>query len=68
MKVILDIPDSKAASVMDDLKRISNLKIKTIISSKALFLKELKSSIDEVKSAKEGKTILKSADQLLNEL
>ena len=51
MKVILDIPDSKAASVMDDLKRISNLKIKTIISSKALFLKELKSSIDEVKSA-----------------
>jgi len=68
MKVILDIPDSKAASVMDDLKRISNLKIKTIISSKALFLKELKSSIDEVKSAKEGKTTLKSADQLLNEL
>ena len=52
----------------DDLKRISNLKIKTIISSKALFLKELKSSIDEVKSAKEGKTTLKSADQLLNEL
>jgi hypothetical protein len=68
MKVILDIPDNKASSIMDELKNISFLKIETISASKAAFFKELKSSIDQVTSAKQGKTKLKSADQLLNEL
>jgi len=68
MKVILDIPDNKAASLLDVLKSISFLKIETISPAKATFLKELKSSIEEVMLAKQGKIQLKSADQLLNEL
>ena len=68
MKVILDIPDNKAASLMDVLKSISFLKIETISPAKATFLKELKSSIEEIALAKQGKIQLKSADQLLNEL
>ncbi len=68
MKVILDIPDNKAASLLDVLKSISFLKIETISPAKATFFKELKSSIEEVMLAKQGKIQLKSADQLLNEL
>lgn len=68
MKVILDVPDNKAASLMDVLKSISFIKIETISPAKATFLKELKSSIEEVVLAKQGKIQLKSADQLLNEL
>lgn len=68
MKVILDIPDSRAASLLEVLKSISFLKIETISPSKATFLKELKSSVEEVMQAKQGKIKLKSADQLLNEL
>ena len=68
MKVILDIPDNRAASLLDVLKSISFLKIEAISPAKATFLKELKSSIDEVMLAKQGKIQLKSADQLINEL
>ena len=68
MKVILDIPDNKASSIMEVLKSISFLKVETISPSKAQFLKELKSSVEEVISAKQGKINLKSADQLINEL
>ncbi len=68
MKVILDIPDNRAASLLEVLKSISFLKIETISPAKAIFLKELKSSVEEVVLAKQGKIKLKSADQLLNEL
>jgi len=68
MKVILDIPDNKATSLIDVLKSISFLRIETISSSKSQFLKELKSSIEDVKVAKQGKIKLKSAEQLINEL
>ena len=68
MKVILEIPDDKASSITEVLKSISFLKVETISPSKAHFFKELKSSVDEVISAKQGKKKLKSADQLFNEL
>jgi hypothetical protein len=68
MKVILDFPDNKATSLLDILKSISFIKIETISPAKATFLKELRSSIEEVMLAKQGKIQLKSADQLLNEL
>ncbi|NDP22710.1 MAG: hypothetical protein GZ091_16770 [Paludibacter sp.] len=68
MRVILEIPDNRAASLIDVLKSISFLKIEAISSAKADFLKELKSSVDEVILAKKGKKQLKTADQLLDEL
>ena len=68
MKVILDIPDNRAASLIDVLKSISFLKIETIAPAKAKFFNELRSSIEEVVLAKQGKIQLKSADELLNEL
>jgi len=68
MKVIVDIPDNKVSSIMEELKNISFLKIETISDTKATFLKELKASVDEVISAKKEGIKLKSADQLLDEL
>lgn len=68
MKILLDIPDSKAASLMDVLRSISYVKAETISPERAQFLKELKLSVEEVILAKRGKVKLKSADQLLHEL
>jgi hypothetical protein len=68
MKVILDLPDNRALSLLEVLKSISFVKVETISTEKATFFKELKSSIDEVVLAKQGKIKLKSADELLNEL
>ena len=68
MKILLEIPDNKAFSLMEVLKSISYVKAETISPEKAKFLKELKSSIEQVIAAKQGKIKLKSIDQLLNEL
>jgi len=68
MKVILDLPDNRAVSLLEVLKSISFVKIETISAEKATFFNELKSSIDEVVLAKQGKIKLKSADDLLYEL
>lgn len=68
MKVILDLPDNRAISLLEVLKSISFVKVETISPEKATFFNELKSSIDEVVLAKQGKIKLKSADELLNEL
>lgn len=48
MKVILEIPDNKASSLLDVLKSISFVKIEPISSAKAKFLKELRQSVDQV--------------------
>ncbi len=68
MKVILDIKDNKAAFVVELLRNLSFVKAETISPLKAQFLKEFKSSVDEVVLAKQGKIKLKTAEQLLNEL
>jgi hypothetical protein len=68
MKVILDLPDNRAMSLLEVLKNISFVKVETISTEKATFFNELKSSIEEVVLAKQGKIKLKSADELLNEL
>jgi hypothetical protein len=68
MKVLLDIKDNKADFVMELLNSLSFVKAETISTSKALFIKEFKASVDEVILAKQGKIKLKTAEQLLDEL
>ncbi len=68
MKVLLDIKDNKADFIMELLRSFSFVKAEPISPAKALFIKELKGSIEEVVLAKQGKIKLKSAEQLLNEL
>jgi hypothetical protein len=68
MKVMLDIKDNKADFVMELLRSLSFVKAEPISPAKAKFYKELKTSVEEVVLAKQGKIKLKTAEQLLNEL
>ena len=68
MKVLLEIKDNKADFVMELLHSLSFIKVEPISTNKAQFLKEFKSSVEEVILAKQGIVNLKTAEELLNEL
>lgn len=68
MKVLLDIPDNKASSLMDVLNSISYLKAKPLTDSKALLLEEIKEAVEEMKLIRTGKKKARNAEDFLNEL
>ncbi len=68
MKVLVEIPDNKAASIMDVLKSISYVKVKPITDAKALLMEEIKEAVDNLALVRKGKMKLKSARDLYNEL
>ena len=68
MKLLLDIPDNKAASFMDVLKNISYVKAKPLSDAKALIMAELKEAADEMKLIRAGKKKARNAEDFLNEL
>lgn len=55
MKVLLDIPDNKASSLMDVLNGISYLKATPLTDAKALLMEEIREAVDEIKLIKAGK-------------
>ncbi len=68
MKVLLEIPDNKASSLMEVLQSISYVKVKQLTDSKALLLKEIKDAVEEMKLIKSGKKDARNAEDFLNEL
>jgi hypothetical protein len=68
MKVLLDIPDHKAASLLDVLRSIPHVKAKTLTNEKATLLEEIKEAVEEVKLIKAGKKKARDADDFLHEL
>ena len=68
MKVLLDIKDKNAPSLLEVLKGLSYVKTKTLSDEKALILEEIKEAIDNLKLVKQGKLKARSAKDLLNEL
>ena len=68
MKVLLDIPDKKAKSLIDVLRSISFIKVKPISSEKALLLEEVREAVDEMALIKAGKRKARNAEDFLNEL
>ncbi len=68
MKVLLDIPDSKAASLMDVLKSISYVKAKPLTDAKAVLMGEIKDAVEEMKLIRVGKKKGRNVDDFLNEL
>jgi hypothetical protein len=68
MKVLLDIKDNKADFVMELLGSLSFVKTEPLSYKKAQFIKEFKTSLEDVVLAKQGKIKLQTADDLLNEL
>jgi hypothetical protein len=68
MKVLLDIPDNKASSLMDVLKSISYVKATPLTDSKALLMEELREGVEEMKLIRTGKKKARNAEDFLNEL
>ncbi|MFY8189493.1 MAG: hypothetical protein ACOVK9_00900 [Bacteroidia bacterium] len=68
MKVLLDIPDNKASSLMDVLSSISYVKAKPLTDEKALLMEEIREAVEEMKLIKTGKKKARNAEDFLNEL
>lgn len=68
MKVLLEIPDYKANALMDVLKSIPHVKLKTLTDSKARLMSEIKEAVDEMKDIKAGKKKARNAEDFLNGL
>jgi hypothetical protein len=68
MKVLLEIKDNKATHLLEVLKGLSYVKVKTISDEKALLMEDLKEAAEQVRLHKQGKIKLKTAQDLLNEL
>lgn len=68
MKVLSDIKDNKAPSLMEVLQGLSYVKAKTISDEKALLIVEIKEAVENLKLVKQGKLKARLAKDLLNEL
>lgn len=68
MKVVPGIEDKKAPALMEVLKGLKFVKIKTIIPAKAQLLSELKEAVDEMNQIKAGKKKARNAEDILAEL
>lgn len=68
MKILLDIPDSKASSLMDVLKSISYVKAKQLTDTKAQLMREIREAVEEMKLIRAGKKKARNAEDFLNEL
>lgn len=67
MKVLLDIQDSKASSLMDVLNSLPYVKTQKL-TSKKLLVEEIKESVNELKLIRSGKKKARNAEAFLNEL
>lgn len=68
MKILLDIKDNKAASLMEVLKDLHYVKIKSISDEKSLLIEEMKEAVEELKLIRQKKLKGIPAKQLLDEL
>ena len=69
MQVLVEIPDSKAAFGLEVLRNLAFVKkAKPMTPEKISLWEDLKEASSEVKLHKQGKTKLKTAQDLLDEL
>jgi hypothetical protein len=68
MKILLDIPDNKASSLMALLNNISYIRAKPLTDAKALLIEETKEAIEEMKLVRARKKEARDAEVFLNEL
>ncbi len=68
MKVLIDIPDNKAASVMEVLNSISYIKARPLTDAKVMLLEEIREAVEEMKLIKAGLKKARNAEDFLKEL
>jgi len=67
MRVLLDIKDNKAQSLLDVLNGLPYVKTKTLSNYQAEAIEQMKEAIDELHLVKAGKLKARNASDLLNE-
>jgi CRISPR/Cas system-associated protein Cas10 (large subunit of type III CRISPR-Cas system) len=68
MKLLVEVPDEKAKSFLEMLKKLTYVKTEKLNRKDEEFYEGLKEAVVEVNLAKQGKIKLKSAKELLDEL
>ncbi len=68
MKVLLDIKNDKATHLLEVLKSLRYVKVKTISDEKALLIEEIKEAVEEFNLIKTGKKQARNVEDFLNEL
>ena len=68
MKVLLDIQDSKAQSLLEVLSGLSYVKAQPLTEEKAQLMSEIHQAVDNLKLVREGKLKARPAKELLDEL
>lgn len=68
MKVLLDIPDNKADSLLEVLRSISFVKAKRLTDSRAQLIEDIREAVEEMKLIRAGKKKARNAEDFLNEL
>jgi hypothetical protein len=68
MKILLDIPDNMASSLMAVLKSIPRIKAHPLTDSKAQLMMEIREAVEEMKLIRAGKKKARNAEDFLNEL
>jgi hypothetical protein len=68
MKILIDIPDNKAASFLEVIRSISYVKAKQLSESKAEVLNEVRESIEEYNLVKKGEVKSRPVEDLLDEV
>ena len=66
VKVLIEIQDKKAKSLLEMLKGLPYVKTKLISSEKALLLEEIQESVDNLKLVRKGKMKARPAKALVN--
>ena len=65
---MLEIKDGKGGALLEVLRDLPYVKIKTLTSHKAKVLKNLKNAVDELNLVLAGKMEARDADEILDEL
>ncbi|MGB3849409.1 MAG: hypothetical protein WA958_05535 [Tunicatimonas sp.] len=68
MKVLLDIQDDKARSLLEVLSGLSYVKTQPLTDAKAQLMGEIREAVEEMKLIRAGKKQARDAEELLNEL
>ncbi|QQS31204.1 MAG: hypothetical protein IPM47_09915 [Sphingobacteriales bacterium] len=68
MKVLLEIKDNKANSLLEVLKSLPYVKIQPLTEAKAKTIGDIKKAVEELKMIQEGKLTGITIQDLLNEL
>jgi len=68
MKVLLDIQDDKASSLMEVLESLPYVETKQLTDTKAELMSDIRESVEEMKLIKAGKKQARDVKDFLNEL